>query len=333
MARIFVADDNPQVADILSRMLQREGHAIEAYSDGASLLARIGADQPDLFILDVVMPGIGGFEVCTRLKADPATRLVPVVLVTGLGDSESRLQGIEAGADDFLTKPFDRSELLARVRSLLRLKSYTDELDRAESVLFALARSIEARDPYTGGHCERLATFGRALGQRLGLPESALVAIERAGTVHDIGKIAIPDRILLKAGPLEEDEWILMRQHTVTGEKICAPVRSFREVLPIIRSHHERLDGSGYPDGLAGEQIPITARVLQVVDVFDALTTERPYKRAMPLEQAMGVLREEMARGWWDREVLGAFEHLMGEREDLRRLVPRTDGSNRVAGA
>ncbi len=333
MARIFVADDNPQVADILSRMLQREGHAIESYSDGASLLARTGADQPDLFILDVVMPGIGGFEVCSRLKADPVTRLVPVVLVTGLGDAESRLQGIEAGADDFLTKPFDRAELLARVRSLLRLKSYTDELDRAESVLFALARSIEARDPYTGGHCERLATFGRALGQRLGLSESDLVAIERAGTVHDIGKIAIPDRILLKAGPLDDDEWTVMRQHTVTGEQICAPVRSFREVLPIIRSHHERLDGSGYPDGLVGEQIPVTARILQAVDVFDALTTERPYKKAMSVERALAVLREEMTRGWWDRDVVKTFERLLEERDDLRRLVPRTNGSGRGAGA
>lgn len=332
MARIFVADDNPQVADILSRMLQREGHTIEAYSDGASLLARAGTAEPDLFILDVVMPGVGGFEVCARLKADPATRLVPVVLVTGLGDAESRLQGIEAGADDFLTKPFDRAELLARVRSLLRLKSYTDELDRAESVLFALARSIEARDPYTGGHCERLATFGRALGHCLGLPESALVAIERAGTVHDIGKIAVPDRILLKAGPLTEEEWILMRQHPVTGMEICAPVRSFREVLPIIRSHHERLDGSGYPDGLTGEKIPATARVLQVVDVFDALTTKRPYKRAMPVEEALAVLREEMVRGWWDREVVVAFENLIGEREDLRRLVPGSNGEGRAAG-
>lgn len=332
MARIFVADDNPQVADVLSRMLEREGHTIEAYQDGASLLTRTSTSEPDLFILDVVMPGIGGFEVCTRLKADPATRLVPVVLVTGLGDAESRLQGIEAGADDFLTKPFDRAELLARVRSLLRLKSFTDELDRAESVLFALARSIEARDPYTGGHCERLATFGRALGERLGLPESALVAIERAGTVHDIGKIAIPDRILLKAGPLEDDEWVLMRQHTVTGEEICAPVRSFREVLPIIRSHHERLDGSGYPDGLRGEQIPVTARVLQVVDVFDALTTERPYKKAMTVERALSVLREEMTRGWWDGEVVRTFERLLGAREDLRRLVPTTNGSSRAVG-
>jgi putative two-component system response regulator len=219
------------------------------------------------------------------------------------------------------------------VRSLLRLKSYTDELDRAESVLFALARSIEARDPYTGGHCERLATFGRALGQRLGLSESDLVAIERAGTVHDIGKIAIPDRILLKAGPLDDDEWTVMRQHTVTGEQICAPVRSFREVLPIIRSHHERLDGSGYPDGLVGEQIPVTARILQAVDVFDALTTERPYKKAMSVERALAVLREEMTRGWWDRDVVKTFERLLEERDDLRRLVPRTNGSGRGAGA
>jgi putative two-component system response regulator len=170
----------------------------------------------------------------------------------------------------------DRAELLARVRSLLTLKHRTDELERAESVLFSLARSIEGKDPYTHGHCERLSDYSARLGEHLGLAEDEITALRRAGVVHDIGKVAVPDAILLKPSRLTEEEWKLIKEHPVVGERICAPLKSFRLVLPIIRHHHEKLDGTGYPDGLRGEAIPITARVLQIVDVYDALTTERP---------------------------------------------------------
>src|SRR2546427_10269103 len=190
------------------------------------------------------------------------------------------------GADGFLSKPFDHSELLVHVRSFLSLKAYTDELERAESVLFALAGSIEGKDPYTEGHCERLSGYSVRLGERIGLPEDQVIALRRAGVVHDIGKVAVSDAILLKPGRLTPEEFRIVQEHPVVGERICAPLKSFRLVLPIIRHHHEKLNGSGYPDGLKGEEIPITARVLQIVDVYDALTTQRPYKRALSRAEA-----------------------------------------------
>jgi putative two-component system response regulator len=221
------------------------------------------------------------------------------------------LEGIKVGADDFLSRPLDRSELLARVRSLLKLKQRTDELERAESVLFSLARSIEGKDPYTHGHCERLSDYSARLGEHLNLPEDQLIALRRAGIVHDVGKIAVPDAILLKPASLTADEWKLIREHPVVGERICAPLKSFRFVLPIIRHHHEKFDGSGYPDGLRGEEIPVTARVLQVVDVYDALTTDRPYKKAFSITDALQTMKEEVAKGWWDPHIFDQFERLV----------------------
>ena len=248
------------------------------------------------------------------VKKNPENRLTPVVLLTGLGATEDRIQGIEAGANEFLSKPVDRNELLARVRSLLTVKAYTDELERAESVLFALARSIEGKDPYTEGHCERLSDYSASLGERVGLATEQITALRRAGIVHDVGKVAVPDAILLKPGPLRPDEWGIMRKHPVIGERICAPLKSFRFVLPIIRHHHERFDGSGYPDALKGEQIPLTARVLQVVDVYDALTTERPYKRPLSREEAMVTMVQEVRNGWWDAHLFAEFSQLLVEK-------------------
>ena len=207
-------------------------------------------------LLDVMMPRLNGFEVCEKIKNNPETYLIPVVLITALSDKQDRIEGIRVGADDFLTRPVDRTELLARVRSLLKLKQRTDELERAESVLFTLARSIEGKDPYTHGHCERLSQYSARLGEHLGLSEDQLIALRRAGVVHDVGKIAVPDAILLKPSSLTAEEWKLMREHPVVGERICAPLKSFRFVLPIIRHHHEKFDGSGYPDGLAGRRHP-----------------------------------------------------------------------------
>jgi putative two-component system response regulator len=262
-------------------------------------------------LLDVMMPLLNGFEVCEKIKSNPDTYLTPVIMITALSDKQDRVEGIKVGADDFLSRPVDRTELLARVRSLLKLKQRTDELERAESVLFSLARSIEGKDPCTHGHCERLADYSARLGEQLGLTEDQITALRRAGVVHDVGKVAVPDAILLKPGRLTPDEWTIIREHSVVGERICAPLKSFRLVLPIIRHHHEKLDGSGYPDGLRGDAIPITARILQIVDVYDALTTERPYKRAFSIADSLQTMKEEVAKGWWDPHIFEQFEQLV----------------------
>ena len=308
---ILVADDQAANRELLDELLTTQGFRVVTVPDGAAAVEELTRTQVDLVLLDVMMPHLNGFEVCQKIKSNPETYLIPIVLVTALSDKKDRIEGIKAGADDFLTRPVDRVELLARVGSLLKLKHRTDELERAEAVLFTLARSIEGKDPYTHGHCERLSDYSARLGEHLGLAQDQIVALRRAGMVHDVGKVAVPDAILLKPGKLSEQEWKLMREHPVVGERICAPLKSFRLVLPIIRHHHEKLDGSGYPDGLRGDAIPITARILQIVDVYDALTTERPYKRAFAITDALQTMKEEVAKGWWDPHIFEQFEQLM----------------------
>jgi putative two-component system response regulator len=309
--KILIVDDESGARAALEFLLRREGFQVRDAADGPTAIQECATFRPDLILLDIMMPGMNGFEVCRHIKATPETRLTPVVLVTGLTTTEDRIIGINAGADDFLSKPIDLNELLARTRSLLRLKQYTDELENAEAVLFSLAHSIEARDPYTHGHCERLAEMSARMGERLGVPEEQIKALRRAGVVHDIGKVAVPDSILLKPGPLTSDETKVMQKHPVVGERICAPLKTFRLVLPIIRHHHEKHDGTGYPDKLQGEEIPLTARILQLSDVYDALTTDRPYKVAFTAEVALDLMGEEAERGWWDRELFEAFREMI----------------------
>src|SRR5450755_382667 len=308
---ILVADDQAANRELLDELLTTQGFRVVTVPDGAAAVEELTRTQVDLVLLDVMMPHLNGFEACQRIKSNPETYLIPIALVSALSDKKDRIEGIEAGADDFLTLPVDRAELLARVRSLLKLKYRTDELERAESVLLTLAQSIEGKDPYTHGHCERLSDYSARLGEHLGLAEDQIVALRRAGIVHDVGKVAVPDAILLKPGKLTELEWELMREQPVVGERICAPLKSFRLVLPVIRHHHEKLDGSGYPDGLRGDAIPITARILQIVDVYDALTTERPYKKAFSSADALQTMKEEVAKGWWDPHIFEQFEQLM----------------------
>jgi len=309
--KILIVDDESGARAALEFLLRREGFEVRDAADGPSAIQECATFRPDLILLDIMMPGMNGFEVYRHIKATPETRLTPVVLITGLTATEDRIAGINAGADDFLSKPIDLNELLARTRSLLRLKQYTDELENAEAVLFSLAHSIEARDPYTHGHCERLAEMSARMGERLGVPEEQIKALRRAGVVHDIGKVAVPDSILLKPGPLTADETKVMQKHPVVGERICAPLKTFRLVLPIIRHHHEKHDGTGYPDALQGEEIPLTARILQLSDVYDALTTDRPYKVAFTPEVALDLMGEEAERGWWDRELFEAFREMI----------------------
>jgi len=296
--------------------------------DGEAALTEFRRGRPDLLLLDVKMPRLSGFEVCRRIKNDADTRLVPVILITAMTATEDRLAGIQAGADDFLTKPVDREQHVARVKSLLKQKAYTDELERAEAVLFALARSIEGKDPHTEGHCERLSDVSVRLGEFIGLEGPQIQALRRAGIVHDIGKVAVPDHVLLKPGPLTEEERALVQRHPVVGEGICSPLKSFQLVLPIIRHHHEKMDGTGYPDGLKGKAIPVTARVLQIVDVYDALITARPYKKAMPPAEALAVMEEEVRRGWWDPEVFAVFAEMLVCEGVKGRTMARAAGAD-----
>jgi len=310
-ATILIADDHESSRTGLEALLSLEGYNVLTAEDGIQALEQFRRNQPDLLLLDINMPNMRGTEVCRRIKNNPETLLVPVVLITGLTATEDRVIGIQAGADDFLCKPVDREQLIARVRSLLRQKAFTDELERAEAVLFALARSIEEKDPYTEGHCARLAEYSARLGEHIGLSAPEIKALRRAGVVHDIGKVAVPDTILLKPARLTRTEQLILWRHPVIGERICSPLKSFQMVLPIIRHHHEKMNGTGYPDCLQGEEIPITARVLTIVDVYDALTTERPYKKALGEDQALAVIKKEVKKGWWDPRLFDAFQEMM----------------------
>jgi len=267
----------------------------------------VRSTHPDLVVMDVMMPKLSGYEVCERIKRNPATRLTPVVLVTALHERERKIQGINAGADDFLTKPVDPHELKARASSLVRLKRYTDDLDSAESVIMSLAMVIEARDAYTDGHCQRLAAYATALGSALQLSEDEIAALFRGGYLHDVGKVGIPDELLLKTGRLSDAEYRRIKEHPLIGDRLCGEMRSLRQVRPIVRHHHERLDGSGYPDGLKGDDIPLLAQIMGIVDVYDAITTTRPYKSAATAEQAYGELMDEVERGWRRRDLVEAF--------------------------
>ena len=308
--RVLVVDDLEANRSLMAAALSRDGYDVLFATDGRDALDVVAREQPDLVLMDVMMPGLDGFAACRALKRDPRTRLIPVVLVTALQESEHRIRGIDAGADDFLSKPFNPHELRARVRSLIRIKRYTDDLDTAESVIVSLALTIEARDACTEGHCHRLAAYASKLGRHVGLSDEDIAALARGGFLHDIGKVGIPDGILLKPGRLTRAEYDVMKQHALIGDRLCGELRSLRRVRPIVRHHHERLDGSGYPDGLRGDQIPLLAQVTAVVDVFDALTTERPYKQAVSFPQAYDELLAEASRGWHRRDLVDAFIEL-----------------------
>ena len=305
--RILVVDDNPDNIVLTRELLTARGYEVLTANTAESAQEFIHRQQPDLILLDVVMPGKSGYELCRELKEDPFTRLIPVVMITGLSEREDKIRGIEAGADDFLNKPIFPEELFARVRSLLKLKEFTDELESVEAVLFTLALGVEARDPYTEGHCERLSRYASDLGRHIGLGEEEVTALRRGGVLHDLGKISIPDEILKKGSNLTPDEWRIMKQHPIIGENICKPMKSMRLVLPIIRNHHEHWNGSGYPDALRGPDIPLLARILQTVDVYDALRTVRPYKAAITHEDAERIMHSEAEAGLWDKDLVGEF--------------------------
>jgi putative two-component system response regulator len=308
---VLVIEDERPIADLMTRLLSDQGFQVDVVGNGEAGLESIATRPPTLILLDVGLPGINGYEVCRRVKENPSTRLTPVVLLTGLHGREHRIAGINAGADDFLSKPFDPGELQARIAALIRLKRYTDELESAESVIVSLALTVEARDAYTEGHCERLARYATALGGELSLSDADLAALRRGGYLHDVGKIGIPDSILLKKSRLTRDEFEIMKRHTVIGESLCGNLRSLAPVRAIVRHHHERLDGSGYPDALCGDEVPLLAQIIAIVDGFDAMTTARPYRSPITMAGACDELRAEAARGALSRELVETFVRMI----------------------
>jgi putative two-component system response regulator len=253
------------------------------------------------------MAALSGIELCLRVKSDPRYEFTPVVLLSALSDVKARVAGLAAGADDFFSKPVDFRELLTRLEVLLRVKFLLDQLERAEGMITTLALTIEARDKHTSGHCERLARYALAVGEALGADRATLRALRLGGYLHDLGKIAIPDDILLKPGPLDDGERERIRTHPAVGADLMVGMKSLEAVRPIVRHHHERWNGSGYPDRLEGERIPLGARIISVVDVFDSLHTARPYRAALSREAALSIVKRETESGFWDPSVVAVF--------------------------
>jgi putative two-component system response regulator len=322
LPRVLIVDDDPLNLDLITSFLRDEQYHVSTAQSGLEAITAIKAEPPDLVLLDVMMPGLDGFAVCTHLKSAPATRLIPVVMVTALTAREDRLRGIALGVDDFLSKPVDRLELLARCRSLIRSKRFTDELESTKHVILTLARAIEARDGYTEQHTERVAARAVALGRRLGFNANALRVLQRGCMLHDVGKIGVPERILGKPGPLTAAEFALMRLHPAQGVAICQPLRShlIAQALPIVLHHHERIDGTGYPEGLSGTAIPLDARIAAIADAYDAMVSDRPYRIGMSVSRALDTLRAG-AGTQWDSRLVSIFVDLDEQVLDAR-LVP-----------
>jgi putative two-component system response regulator len=320
LADILIVDDQEIILKLLEETLRSEGYAVRIAYNGLDALDEIQKQKPDLIITDMLMPKMNGNDMVTKLKESADTRLLPVIMLTGLFDFENKVRALEIGVDDFLGKPFNRIELITKVRALLKTKTYIDQLENAETVIFSLALAIEGRDPYTNGHCHRLSDYGTKLARKIGLPEFEIDAVRKGGVIHDIGKIAVPDNILLKPGKLTPEEYEIMKIHPEAGENICKPLKSLAPVLPIIRGHQERWDGTGYPDKLSGTNIPITARVIAIVDFYDALMTVRPYKRALDVKQALEIMSKETQEHKWDPNLMRVFQDMIIN-EELDRSV------------
>jgi putative two-component system response regulator len=309
--RLLVVEDDPGISQLLSQVLQAEGYRVRVADDGLAALAQVAAQPPDLILLDLGLPGLTGDQVCRRLKNDRATRLIPIIILTAQAESQNRLKAWDYGADEFLTKPCQLIEVTARCRSLLRMKQLTEERESAEAVLFALARTVEAKSRYTAGHSERVTRYALALARALHLPEEDTEVLHKGGLLHDIGKISVPDAVLDKPGRLTPEEYDIIKAHAAQGAHIVEPLRSMRAAVPLVRWHHERLDGTGYPDGLSGDAIPHLVRVLSVADFYDSLTSDRPYRGPVPHEQSLHLMRDNALGGGLDPELVAVFANVV----------------------
>ena len=312
--KILVIDDNEANVELLEAYLTAYGYDVITAFDGESGLDMTYTEKPDLLLLDIMMPGLNGYEVCKRLKEDEKTQFIPIVMITALTEINDKVKGLDVGADDFLSKPFNKLELMARVRSLLRLKTLHDDLESSEDIICALALAIEAKDPYTKGHSERVATFTKDLAVEVGLSPAMQGKLHKAGLLHDIGKIGLREAVLHKEGSLDKSEYEEVTSHPETGAKICEPLKSISDIIPMIRHHHEWFNGSGHPDGLEGDEIPLGAKLISIADTYDAMTSARPYRDAMKKEKALEIMESEKDSGQWDPELLASFLKMMSQK-------------------
>lgn len=308
---VLVVDDIEANLELLEAVFQRAGYTVHMALGGVPALEICNSYPIDIAILDVMMPGINGFDLCKKLKGLTDKYFFPVILLTALNDKKSRITGIECGADDFISKPFDVPELLTKASSLLKLKELHEELDHSENIIFSLIVAMESRDYYTKGHSTRVGELAKEFAAFLGFPEKDLGLLRKAGLLHDIGKIGLSEKILNKPGNLTADEMKIIKKHPLIGESICRPLLSMQSVLPAIRSHHERWDGGGFPDALAGDDIPLMARILAILDSYDAMVSIRPYRDKRTAERALSVIEKEQYAGQWDPELSGLFLKMM----------------------
>lgn len=305
-AKILVVDVHPLSRMTAVDLLSLDGYDVSETDGEASVLDQVLTQKPDLVLLDITSRQGDSFAICRQLKENEKTSNIPVILMTATDSREYRLQGIKAGGDDFLIKPLDRLELSTRVKSLIERKQLNEGLDQTEQVLFSIAKAVESRSSDSGS-CARVASLAEAFGNYLQLPPEDIDNLLFAAHLHDIGTIGIPDAVMLKEGELTADERELIRQHVLVGEKICQPLRNRRGVLPIIRHHHERWDGTGYPDGLSGEEIPYLAQIFQILDIYDALVSDRPHKQAYTPSEAIEIITDETKKGWRNPKISAAF--------------------------
>jgi putative two-component system response regulator len=313
---LLVVDDIESNLELMEAVFLKEGFRVYTAIGSSTAIEIFKQHHPDLAVLDVMMPGIDGFELCMKLKDISGRRFFPVILLTALTDHKSKIKGIESGADDFISKPFDNSELILKIKSLLKLKALQEELDHSESIILSLAVTMEARDPYTKGHSTRVSKLSADFVSFLGIPQKNQEEMKKAGILHDIGKICLSASLLCKPGALTVEEADSIKRHVVLGEEICRPLFSMRKILPAIRHHHERWDGKGYPDRLAGEDIPLMARILSIVDSFDAMMSVRPYRDRKSSKETIGTMKLERDEGQWDPELLGYFLEMITPLED-----------------
>jgi putative two-component system response regulator len=305
--KILIVDDNPTNVELLAAQLKPFSYELSTAFDGDSALKKIEESPPDLVLLDLMMPRVSGYEVCQKIKGNKKTQFIPVIVITALKELDDKIRAIEMGADDFLMKPFNKVELLTRVKSLLKLKELYDDVDSSESIIFTLAEMIEAKDVYTRGHSERVANYAVKLASFMGLSDGDLELIRRGALLHDVGKIGIRELILNKPEKLSAEELAHIRSHPARGCEICKTLRSLAPVLPIIRHHHERVDGLGYPDGVSGKDLTMGPRIVSVADAFDAMTSNRPYRKGIPPLEALKIFEMEKNSGQWDPEIVSAF--------------------------